>query len=91
MGMSGFKLFLILAVVGILFLPTMIRRSSGFPALFKHLQARIAGEQPERDDGAPLAEDAVSPDSKPTRAERFGNMIAQLKNNILSRVRRDER
>jgi hypothetical protein len=46
MGISAFKLFLILGVVAILFLPTLIRRSSGLPALFDQLRARIAGEDP---------------------------------------------
>jgi hypothetical protein len=49
MGMSAFKLFLILAAVGVLFLPTLIRRSSALPAAFEQLRSRISGEDPVQD------------------------------------------
>jgi hypothetical protein len=49
MGMSAFKLFLILAAVGVLFLPTLIRRSSALPAALEQLRSRIAGEDPVQD------------------------------------------
>ena len=39
MGMSAFKLFLILAAVGVLFLPTLIRRSSALPAALEQLRS----------------------------------------------------
>jgi hypothetical protein len=84
MGISAFKLFLILGVVAILFLPTLIRRSSGLPALFDQLRARIAGEDPAGNKSAAASPTAINQDTKPSLGERFGGMLARVNSRIRS-------
>jgi hypothetical protein len=88
MGMSAFKLFLILAAVGILFLPTLIRRSSALPTIFEQLRSRIAGEDPAQDKSAEAARTAINQEApKPSMAERFGTMLARVNSRIRSKNR----
>ena len=87
MGMSAFKLFLILAAVGVLFLPTLIRRSSALPAAFEQLRSRIAGEDPVQDRSVDASANATGQDVKPGIAERFGGMLARVNNRIRLRNR----
>jgi hypothetical protein len=87
MGMSAFKLFLILAAVGVLFLPTLIRRSSALPAAFEQLRSRISGDDPVQDRGADLSANAIGQDAKPGIAERFGGMLERVNNRIRFRSR----
>lgn len=88
MGMSAFKLFLILAAVGVLFLPTLIRRSSALPAALEQLRSRITGEDPVQHRSAEASATATSQDAKPGIAERFGGMLARINNHIRFRNRR---
>jgi len=87
MGMSAFKLFLILGIVAILFLPTLIRRSSSLPALFEQLRARIAGKDPAGNKSAAASPTAINQDTKPSLGERFGGML-ELFPIRLNRLRR---
>jgi hypothetical protein len=87
MGMSAFKLFLILAAVGVLFLPTLIRRSSALPAALEQLRSRIAGEDPVQDRSVDALANATGQDAKPGIAERFGGMLARVNNPIRFRNR----
>ena len=90
MGLSAFKLFLILGVVAILFLPALIRRSSGLSVLFEQLRARIAGEEPAEDKSAAPAPVAVNQNTKLSMGERFGAMLARANNRIRSGKRRSD-
>ena len=87
MGMSAFKLFLILAAVGVLFLPTLIRRSSALPAVLEQLRSRITGDDPVQDRSAETSATAANQGAKPGVAERLGGMLARVNNRIRSRNR----
>ena len=87
MGMSAFKLFLILAAVGVLFLPTLIRRSSALPAALEQLRSRVTGDDPVQHRSAEASATATSQGAKPGAAERFGGMVARVNNRIRSRNR----
>ncbi len=77
MGLSAFKIFLIVGVVAILFLPTFMRRAQALPALFEGLRSRIGGEDDER--VAPAAMAAPEPEpARPSMAERAGGAAARL-------------
>jgi hypothetical protein len=83
MGMSAFKLFLILGAVGILLLPTLIRRSSALPTIFEQLRSRIAGEDPAQDKSAEASPATINQEAtKPSMAERFGGMLARVNSRI---------
>ncbi|EWY35955.1 hypothetical protein N825_32155 [Skermanella stibiiresistens SB22] len=85
MGMSAFKLFLILAVVGVLFLPTLIRRSRGLPAILERLRARVSGERPTGTGHATASASFGGRDAKPSMAERLGAALARLDSRVRSR------
>ena len=84
MGMSAFKLFLIFGVVAILFMPTLIRRSSALPGIFEQVRARIAGEELSHDKAAEASPAVTQQNTKPTMAERFGSMLARVNNRLRS-------
>jgi hypothetical protein len=85
--MSAFKLFLIIGGVVILFLPALIRRSSGLPAAFEQLRARIAGEHPPEDQDPAEPPNAISPGTKPGPGERLGRALARLSVRLRPRAR----
>jgi hypothetical protein len=72
MGLSGFKVMLVVGVILLLFLPTLMKRSQGLPEAIAILRSRLTGE--------PLPEpvvDYVAP-AVPVRlsfAERVGRLI----------------
>jgi hypothetical protein len=78
MGLSTFKLILILGVVTILFLPVLIRRAYGLPALFEQFRARIAGEESAGDKNTEALRAAIHKNTKPSMAKRFGGMLARV-------------
>jgi hypothetical protein len=72
MGLSGFKVMLVVGVVLLLFLPTLVKRSQGLPEAIATLRARLTGE--------PLPEPTVAfvAPAVPVRlslAERVGRLI----------------
>jgi hypothetical protein len=81
-AISGFKLILILAVVGILFLPTFIKRASAFSAMLPALRDRFSGEEREMPPPAP----AVGPEApRHGFAERIGLAAARLGHRLKGR------
>ncbi|EWY35696.1 hypothetical protein N825_37470 [Skermanella stibiiresistens SB22] len=85
MGMSAFKLFLILAVVGVLFLPTLIRRSRGVPVILERLRARVSGEDPVGNGHAAASPSIAGQAVKTSMAERLGAALARLDSRVRSR------
>lgn len=72
MGLSGFKVMLVVGVVLLLFLPTLVKRSQGLPEQFAILRSRLTGQplpEPVVEYVAPVA---VRPASF---AERVGRVI----------------
>lgn len=72
MGLSGFKVMLVVGVVLLLFLPTLVKRSQGLPEALAILRSRLTGE--------PLPEPTVAyvAPAAPARvsfAERIGRLI----------------
>lgn len=78
MGISGFKIVLILAVVAILFLPTFIKRASALSAMLPALRDRLSGEEGGMPAAAPAAGPKAEPEARPGLAERFGGAAARL-------------
>ncbi len=74
MGLSGFKLLLVVGVVAVLFLPTLVKRSQGLTVAFDQLRARLSGEPlPE-----PVQIDIPAEAARPRFAERLGGWIGRL-------------
>jgi hypothetical protein len=86
MGISGFKIVLILAVVAILFLPTFIKRASALSAMLPALRDRLSGEEGGRPAPGPAASRAAEPEAPPpSLAERFGGAAARLGHRLKGR------
>jgi hypothetical protein len=72
MGMSAFKLFPILGAIGILFLPTLIRRLSALPTIFERFRSRIAGEDPVQDKSAEASLATINQEATKNQASLSG-------------------
>ncbi|EWY36309.1 hypothetical protein N825_28980 [Skermanella stibiiresistens SB22] len=84
MGMSAFKLFLILAVIGVLFLPTLIRRSRGVPMILERFRARASGEDTAGNGHAAASPYIFGRAARPSMAERLGATLARLNSRVRS-------
>lgn len=72
MGLSGFKVMLVVGVVLLLFLPTLVKRSQGLPEQLAILRSRLTGEPlPEP---APVYAAPAAP-VRASLAERMGRLI----------------
>lgn len=81
MGLSGVKILLVLAVIGILFLPMILRHLATIPALLDRTRAALGGED-EAAAGQPAraAGHAAAHEAPPTAsvAERLGHGVGRL-------------
>ncbi|MGO4723189.1 MULTISPECIES: hypothetical protein [unclassified Inquilinus] len=85
MGLSGIKLLIIAAVVGILFLPMLLRQARAIPALLDQARTAFGGED-EPDPSGQQSRPAPAPQPVPPSsvAERLGRGIGRT----LQRLRR---
>ena len=79
MGLSGAKLLIIVAVVGLLFLPVLLRQARSIPMLLEQARAAFSGEDAETSGHRPRAAEPAHQAPRPASfAERLGRVIGRL-------------
>jgi Sec-independent protein translocase protein TatA len=80
MGLSGIKLFIIAAVVAILFLPMLLRQARAIPELLERARVAIAGEDDPAETPGDRGTAAPRADNRPpagSTAERLGRGVGK--------------